>query len=154
MVKRANFSLTMCNLRSKQGTLQKFIRKKFCSFKKYTYLCGDSFHHAFHLHSEPGWDFCFLQSQQPHIQRWRLGGLYYATLAFDYKSQKLQEKFDCFEYSAYLCYNNKRKESYMETKDKKIQVHTIDNKDIDKFFPAHSEISSKGRKHTVKLFSR
>lgn len=63
-----------------------------------------------------------------------LGGLYYATLAFDYKSQKLQEKFDCFEYSAYLCYNNKRKESYMETKDKKIQVHTIDYKDIDNFF--------------------
>ena len=28
----------------------------------------------------------------------------------------------------------------METKNKKIQVHTIDNKDIDKFFPAHSEI--------------
>lgn len=70
-----------------------------------------------------------------------LGGLYYATLAFDYKSQKLQEKFDCFEYSAYLCYNNKRKESYMETKAKKIQVHTIDYKDIDNFFPAHSEIT-------------
>ena len=33
------------------------------------------------------------------------------------------------------------KESYMETKNKKIQVHTIDNKDIDKFFPAHSEIT-------------
>lgn len=65
----------------------------------------------------------------------------YAPLAFDYKSQKLQEKFGCFEYSAYLCYNNKRKESYMETKDKKIQVHTIDYKDIDKFFPAHSEIT-------------
>ena len=75
-------------------------------------------------------------------------------LTFNYKSLKLQEKFGCFDYSAYLCYNNKRKESYMETKDKKIQVHTIDNKDIDKFFPAHSEISSKGRKHTVKLFSR
>ena len=29
----------------------------------------------------------------------------------------------------------------METKDKKIQVHTIDCKDIDKFFPAHSEIT-------------
>ena len=29
----------------------------------------------------------------------------------------------------------------METKDKKIQVHTIDYKDIDKFFPAHSEIT-------------
>ena len=29
----------------------------------------------------------------------------------------------------------------METKDKKIQVHTIDNKDIDKFFPARSEIT-------------
>ena len=29
----------------------------------------------------------------------------------------------------------------METKDKKIQVHTIDSKDIDKFFPAHSEIT-------------
>ena len=28
----------------------------------------------------------------------------------------------------------------METKDKKIQVHTIDY-DIDKFFPAHSEIT-------------
>ena len=67
--------------------------------------------------------------------------LYYATLAFDYKSQKLQEKFDTFEYSEYLCNNNKRKESYMETKDKKIQVHTIDYKDIDKFFPAHSEIT-------------
>ncbi len=42
----------------------------------------------------------------------------------------------------------------METKDKKIQIHTIGNKDIDKYFPAHSEISSKVRKHTVKLFSR
>ena len=29
----------------------------------------------------------------------------------------------------------------METKDKKIQVHTIDYKDIDKFFPARSEIT-------------
>lgn len=29
----------------------------------------------------------------------------------------------------------------METKDKKIQVHTIDNKDIDKFFPTFSEIT-------------
>ena len=29
----------------------------------------------------------------------------------------------------------------METKDKKIQVNTIDSKDIDKFFPAHSEIT-------------
>ena len=34
MVKRAKFTPTTCNLRSKQGTLQKFIRKKFCSFKK------------------------------------------------------------------------------------------------------------------------
>ena len=65
----------------------------------------------------------------------------YAALAFDYKSQKLQEMFDYINYSAYLCNNNKRKESYMETKDKKIQVHTIDYKDIDKFFPAHSEIT-------------
>ena len=66
---------------------------------------------------------------------------YYATSSFDYKSQKLQEMFGCINYSAYLCNNNKRKESYMETKDKKIQVHTIDYKDIDKFFPAHSEIT-------------
>ena len=29
----------------------------------------------------------------------------------------------------------------METKNKKIQVHTIVYKDIDKFFPAHSEIT-------------
>ena len=29
----------------------------------------------------------------------------------------------------------------METKDKKIQVHTIDYKDIDKFFPARSGIT-------------
>ena len=29
----------------------------------------------------------------------------------------------------------------MKTKDKKIQVYTIDSKDIDKFFPAHSEIT-------------
>lgn len=29
----------------------------------------------------------------------------------------------------------------METKDKKIQVNTIDYKDIDKFFPAHSKIT-------------
>ena len=49
--------------------------------------------------------------------------------------------FGSFEFSAYLCNNNKRKESYMETKDKKIQVHTIDNKDIDKFFPARSAIT-------------
>ena len=65
----------------------------------------------------------------------------YAALAFDYKSQKLQEMLGCINYSAYLCNNNKRKESYMETKDKKIQVHTIDYKDIDKFFPARSEIT-------------
>ena len=49
MVKRAKFSLTMCNLRSKQGILQKFIRKSFAVSKKYTYLCGDSFHHASQL---------------------------------------------------------------------------------------------------------
>ena len=29
----------------------------------------------------------------------------------------------------------------MKTKDKKIQVHTIDSKDIEKFFSAHSEIT-------------
>lgn len=29
----------------------------------------------------------------------------------------------------------------MKTKEKKIQVHTIDYKDIDKFFPARSEIA-------------
>ena len=33
MVKRAKFSLTMCNLRSKQGILQKFIRKSFAVSK-------------------------------------------------------------------------------------------------------------------------
>ena len=49
--------------------------------------------------------------------------------------------FDYINYSAYLCNNNKRKESYMETKDKKIQVHTIDNKDIDKYYLAFSEIT-------------
>ena len=65
----------------------------------------------------------------------------YAPLSFGNKSQKLQEMFDYIKYSAYLCNNNKRKESYMETKDKKIQVHTIDYKDIDKFFPTHSEIT-------------
>ena len=75
MVKRVNFSLTMCNLRSKQGTLQKFIRKKFCSFQKYTYLYGDSSHHASHLHSEPGCDFCILQSHQAHLYKWHLVGL-------------------------------------------------------------------------------
>lgn len=41
----------------------------------------------------------------------------------------------------------------METKDKKIQVHTIDSKDIDKFFPAHSEItmSPLPRGHVARL---
>ena len=34
---------------------------------------------------------------------------YYATSSFDYKSQKLQEKFGCFDYSVYLCNNNKGK---------------------------------------------
>ncbi len=29
----------------------------------------------------------------------------------------------------------------METKNKKIQIQTIDVKDIDKFFPAHSEVT-------------
>lgn len=77
----------------------------------------------------------------------------YAPLTFNYKSQKLQEKFGNFGYSAYLCNNNKRKESYMETKDKKIQVHTIDSKDIEKFFPAHSEItmSPLPKKHIARL---
>ena len=77
----------------------------------------------------------------------------YAPLSFGNKSQKLQEMFDYINYSAYLCNNNKRKESYMETKDKKIQVHTIDSKDIDKFFPAHSEItmSSLPKGHIARL---
>ena len=41
----------------------------------------------------------------------------------------------------------------METKDKKIQVHTIDCKDIDKFFPAHSEItmSPLPKRHIARL---
>ena len=120
MVKRAKFTPTICDLRSKIGDFTKVYLQKVCSFKKYAYLCSDSFHHASHLHSEPGRDFCFLQSQQPHIQRWHLVRFILCNLrAFDYKSQKLLEKFGCFEYSAYLCYNKKRKESYMETKDKK-----------------------------------
>ena len=41
----------------------------------------------------------------------------------------------------------------METKDKKIQVHTIDCKDIDKFSPAHSEVtmSPLPKGHVAKL---
>ena len=81
MVKRAKFTPTTCNLRSKQGTLQKFIRKKFCSFKKYAYLCSDSFHHASHLHSEPGWGFCILQSHQAHFYKWHLVGLLLCSLS-------------------------------------------------------------------------
>gem|GEM_PF-6722066 len=27
--------------------------------KKRLYLCTDSFHHASHMNSEPGWNFCF-----------------------------------------------------------------------------------------------
>lgn len=121
--------------------MQRFIRKSFAVSKKYTYLCGDSFHHASHLHSDQGGTFAFYNSTNRTFKDGTWWDFTYAPLAFDYKSQKLQEKFGCFEYSAYLCNNNNRKESYMETKDKKIQVHTIDNKDIDKFFPAHSEIT-------------
>ena len=41
----------------------------------------------------------------------------------------------------------------MVTKDRKIQVHTIDNKDIDKYFPDHSEItmSPLPKKHIARL---
>lgn len=59
MVKRAKLTVIMCNLRSKTRILQRFIRKSFAVSKKYAYLCSDSSHHASHLHSEPGWDFCF-----------------------------------------------------------------------------------------------
>ena len=121
--------------------MQRFIRKSFAVSKKYTYLCGDSFHHASHLHSDQGGTFAFYNSIKRIFKDGAWWDYYYATLSFDYKSQKLLEKFGSFEFSAYLCNNNKRKESYMETKDKKIQVHTIDYKDIDKFFPAHSEIT-------------
>ena len=121
--------------------MQRFIRKSFAVSKKYTYLCGDSFHHASHLHSDQGGTFAFYNSTNRTFKDGTWWDFTYAPLAFDYKSQKLQEKFGCFEYSAYLCNNNNRKESYMETKDKKIQVHTIDYKDIDKYFPAHSEIT-------------
>ena len=51
MVKRAKFSLTMCNLRSKTGDFTKVYSQKFCYFKKYAYLCDDSSHHVSHLHS-------------------------------------------------------------------------------------------------------
>ena len=75
MVKRAKFTPTICNLRSKQGILQKFIRKKFCSFKKYAYLCSDSSHHASHLHSEPGWDFCIFTIPSSTFLQMALGGI-------------------------------------------------------------------------------
>lgn len=121
--------------------MQRFIRKSFAVSKKYTYLCGDSFHHASHLHSDQGGTFAFYNSTNRTFKDGTWWDFTYAPLTFEYKAQKLQEKFGNFEYSAYLCNNNKRKESYMETKDKKIQVHTIDYKDIDKFFPARSEIT-------------
>jgi len=70
-----------------------------------------------------------------------IGAILGALFCLWVKRQKIKEKLGSFEYSDYLCNNNKRKESYMETKDKKIQVHTIDYKDIDKFFPARSEIT-------------
>lgn len=47
MDKRAKLTLIMCNLRSKTGDFTKVYSQKFCYFKKYTYLCGDSSHHAF-----------------------------------------------------------------------------------------------------------
>ena len=30
--------------------------------EKNAYLCTDSFHHASHLNSEPGWNICFITS--------------------------------------------------------------------------------------------
>lgn len=42
--------------------MQRFIRKSFAVSKKYTYLCGDSFHHASHLHSDQGGTFAFYNS--------------------------------------------------------------------------------------------
>lgn len=131
----------MCNLRSKQGTLQKFIRKKFCSFKNiHTFAVTVSTTLPI-CTANLGGTFAFYNSIKRIFKDGAWWDYYYATLSFDYKSQKLLEKFGSFEFSAYLCNNNKRKESYMETKDKKIQVHTIDYKDIDKFFPARSEIT-------------
>ena len=38
---------------------KKLITKFLCYFEKRLYLCTDSFHHASHLNSEPGWNFCF-----------------------------------------------------------------------------------------------
>ena len=139
MVKRAKFSLTMCNLRSKQGILQKFIRKKFCCFKKYTYLCGDSSHHASQLAQRTRVGLLHFTIPSSTFLQMALGGIiimqpHHLTINLkNYKKSLAVSIIQCI-FATII------KESYMETKYKKIQVHTIDNKDIDKFFPAHSEI--------------
>ncbi len=121
--------------------MQRFIRKSFAVSKNiHTFAVIVSTMLPICTANQSG-TFAFYNSTNRIFKDGTWWDFTYAPLAFDYKSQKLQEKFGCFEYSAYLCYNKKRKESYMETKDKKIQVHTIDYKDIDKFFPAHSEIT-------------
>lgn len=121
--------------------MQRFIRKSFAVSKNiHTFAVTVSTTLPI-CTANLGGTFAFYNSIKRIFKDGAWWDYYYATLSFDYKSQKLLEKFGSFEFSAYLCNNNKRKESYMETKDKKIQVHTIDYKDIDKFFPARSEIT-------------
>lgn len=81
MVKRAKFTPTTCNLRSKQGTLQKIYSQKVLQFQKIYIPLRWQFPHASHLHSEPGWGFCILQSHQAHFYKWHLVGLLLCSLS-------------------------------------------------------------------------
>ena len=99
--------------------MQRFIRKSFAVSKNiHTFAVIVSTMLPICTANQSG-TFAFYNSTNRIFKDGTWWDFTYAPLAFDYKSQKLQEKFGCFEYSAYLCYNKKRKESYMETKDKK-----------------------------------
>ena len=80
MVKRAKFTPTTCNLRSKQGTLQKIYSQKVLQFQKIYIPLRWQFPPRFPFAQRPGRDFCFLQFHQTHFQRWRLVGLLLCNL--------------------------------------------------------------------------
>lgn len=85
----------------------KLSRKIFCQNEKRLYLCSDSFHHASHLNSEPGWNFCFKNmryNKQPisitdQIAQLKIRGL---IIDDEIEAEKVLSTISYFRFANYL----------------------------------------------------
>ena len=106
--------------------IQDFCKKYFAGIEKRLYLCIVSFHHASHLNSEPGWNFCYKIMQynkQPisvadQIAQLKSRGL---TIEDEANAEKTLSVISYFRFANYLRPMEEDKVSHTFKRGKKIQ---------------------------------